>query len=323
MRTDASQSKVALSTKDEAEAQPKDTFPFMDLPKDVRVMIYDFVLAPEDVHVRWRWQSAVKDLRFDNILTGGKERPPKAQVQLFQVCKAVNEEARHHYLANNVFHIMPNEIGVPYVGRPVHQPGESFAVAEGPTRLSIAFDRRAVDLAASMDDLIDYADHQRIEKPQWTHEEWRSMLHDELQEKLLDRCWWYLIDTIHSLRLQYLEINLQNCTCPCGCRSLVQDVMRRLCDPWRDEALPRTIKFLGTRDAHERRLCKMWVEEVGWARPEILYAGVLLGIHDKSHLALWSGVHELHVDSREEILETNPGYGYRRPRGALHQLPME
>lgn len=81
-------------------------------------------------------------------------------------------------------------------------------------------------------------------------DQWRAYLHDEFEWDLHHLCWMPLVYQIHQLVLNYLEVNVQNCYCPCGCQSQLGWAMGWLCD-WASEP-PEVLVVVGTSSPAER-----------------------------------------------------------------------
>jgi len=79
---------------------------------------------------------------------------------------------------------------------------------------------------------------------------WRAHLHEEFEWELQHMCWMPLVCQIHQLVLQYLEVNVQNCFCPCGCFSQLAWAIGWLCD-WEGEC-PEVLVVSGTRSKEQR-----------------------------------------------------------------------
>lgn len=109
----------------------------MGLPAELRLQVYDYLIRPGDVYVRFSARGAHHDIRFAHILEdwdsntttpsrwlplmGGASatRPPRspthAETQLFLVCKQLHDEAMHYYLTRNTFHLMGTDCALPYL----------------------------------------------------------------------------------------------------------------------------------------------------------------------------------------------------------------
>ena len=87
---------------------------------------------------------------------------------------------------------------------------------------------------------------------------WRAHVHEEFEWELQHMCWMPLVCQIHQLVLQHLEVNVQNCFCPCGCVSQLAWAIGWLCD-W-NGVCPEVLVVSGTRNAGEREEIKAIVE---------------------------------------------------------------
>jgi len=261
---------------------------------EIRLAIYDYLFIMGDVFVRWNDRAARYDLRFTDIFDRDIEermykwRPlrddraartterargvwfwdnrwklHKPQTQLFLVCKLVSDEAMHHYLTKNSFHIMGTDCGIPYLNWGLHPPRDTHI-----RRLTVAFDHRAVDVADCMAKYIDekqkwlartqsqaQAQSQAsssalIYHPSEEDSLWRRHVHDELLWELQNTAWLPLVCGIHQLVLKHLEVNVQNCYCPCGCQRDVEWAIGWLCE-WESEP-PEVFIVSGTRSEEER-----------------------------------------------------------------------
>ena len=79
---------------------------------------------------------------------------------------------------------------------------------------------------------------------------WRQHTHDELLWELQNTCWLPLVCQIHQLVLHHLEVNVQNCYCPCGCRREISWALGWLCE-WANLP-PNVLVVGGTRSEGER-----------------------------------------------------------------------
>lgn len=93
--------------------------------------------------------------------------------------------------------------------------------------------------------------------PSWDLDGWRAHVHEELEWELLHMCWMPLVCQIHQLALRRLEVNVQNCFCPCGCLDQVAWAIGWLCD-WEGEP-PEVLVVVGTRTFQERQVIKQIV----------------------------------------------------------------
>lgn len=107
----------------------------LGLPGELRLEIFDYLLRPGDVYVRWSARAAHHDVRFSHILEEWDSQhspdrwlplqqvrydepprsPTRAEVQIFLVCKQLRDEGVHYYLTKNTFHLMGTDCALPYL----------------------------------------------------------------------------------------------------------------------------------------------------------------------------------------------------------------
>jgi hypothetical protein len=107
----------------------------LNLPAELKLEIFDYILRPGDVYIRWNARAAHHDIRFAHILEDWDSdatpntwmpilhtrapKPPRSpthcETQLFLVCKQLRDEAMHHYLTKNTFHIMGGDCALPFL----------------------------------------------------------------------------------------------------------------------------------------------------------------------------------------------------------------
>ncbi|KAK5695937.1 hypothetical protein LTR97_008357 [Elasticomyces elasticus] len=71
---------------------------FLDLPKELRLSIYEYLVVPGTITIRFREDRRKRDQRYDKII-----EPSYAETQLFLVSKQVKDEALPVYYAFNKF----------------------------------------------------------------------------------------------------------------------------------------------------------------------------------------------------------------------------
>lgn len=140
------------------------------------------------------------------------------QKQLFRVCKLLGGEAREIFVNKNLFVLFP---------RPrINFPFDDLFRCPGPTkflrRLSITLDVR--------EDKNHHASalgHEALEmrKRGLPTAEIREILHSDARRLLVHQTWYTFLEDIWNakLKLDYFQINLQNCYCPCGCERVVEE----------------------------------------------------------------------------------------------------
>lgn len=102
----------------------------MTLPAELRLKIFECLIRPGDVYIRYRAKAANHDVRFSHINEEWDasspspahvtdKSPPKAptsvETQLFLISKQLRDEAMHYYLTQNTFHMMGSDCALPYL----------------------------------------------------------------------------------------------------------------------------------------------------------------------------------------------------------------
>ena len=120
--------------------------------------------------------------------------------------------------------------------------------------------------------------------PHEDNDGWRRFLHGEFEWELQHTCWMPLVCQVHQLVLRSLEVNVQNCFCPCGCLSQLSWAIGWLCD-WEGQP-PEVLVVSGTRSPEEREEIERVVKNPlrsGW--PDLRFEKCL----DAVTLALTAG----------------------------------
>jgi len=124
---------AALALRNSQKPSSKTTL--LSLPAELRLEIFDYLLRPGDVYIRWNARAANHDIRFAHILEDWDSdpapetwlptlrprtpQPPRSpthcETQLFLVCKQLHDEAMHYYLTKNTFQIMGVDCALPYL----------------------------------------------------------------------------------------------------------------------------------------------------------------------------------------------------------------
>jgi len=115
---------------------PSRTATLLDLPAELKLEIFDYILRPGDVYIRWNARAAHHDIRFAHILedwdsstaadtwlptlrTRAPRQPPPSpthcETQLFLVSRQLRDEAMQYYLTKNTFHLMGADCALPYL----------------------------------------------------------------------------------------------------------------------------------------------------------------------------------------------------------------
>ncbi|KAK5121122.1 hypothetical protein LTR85_005606 [Meristemomyces frigidus] len=82
------------------EADDSAPFRFLDVPKDVRSMIYEYLVVPGTITLRYKAELAKHDNRYAELATS---LPSYGQTQIFAVCGQIKDEALPLYISKNLF----------------------------------------------------------------------------------------------------------------------------------------------------------------------------------------------------------------------------
>ncbi|KAK5121359.1 hypothetical protein LTR85_005525 [Meristemomyces frigidus] len=277
-------------------------FRFLDLPKDVRLMIYDLCLIRGDVTLR----CPVKRMCMDPMDSRHPEKVdtwgevPRSDVrtqagrilplQIFQVNKQLYDEALPTFLSKNHFIIPYDQEDFPQFTREGHTfwRNGSFAYNGMAKRYirssSIGFHFSptgdGVQEAIERGGYYDREDGLTDEDAEDERTHHVQRVHDEVLESVLDCAWTWLKDTVKCLKLKYLEVDLTDCYCSFGCHRLVRHVLEDFGN-W-EQGLPDVVQFIGTSSAAER----------DWIRESVLplvVGGKVPAIRFRNYRESWDG----------------------------------
>ncbi|KAK4543885.1 hypothetical protein LTR36_004659 [Oleoguttula mirabilis] len=221
-------------------------FRFVDLPPELRNVIYELCLAKGKVFLRPR---PTYDQRYE-----GYEHFDRPDWQLLSVSRQVRTEAVAVLTSHNHFVISYEHDGwEPFLGPNGHHAKIPMAckqvalathVRKHLNSVSITFELRnmvgdAVRLARYGRSLSDSEDGEA------------SVLHTH--ERIGDLCgqWWQLAKRAACPNLRFLQVNIANCLCPIGCHRLIHEAANAI----RETSFGRrleVIEILGTVSSSER-----------------------------------------------------------------------
>ena len=249
----ASQAAARSETTIEDHSESTSAFRFLDLPPELRNAIYEFCLIVDKVQIRSPGCVTTYDMRLT-------PSPKQAQTQLFRTCKQVNSEARQTYISKNIFVIVPGPCAEPPYS-PLFRSAHDKKLLR---RLSVSLDYRDHKHFA-VESYVGHNINYYFRRMGIAEELIHSRTHTISSEFMAGGTWFSLFSFVTTLKLDYLQINLQNCFCPSGCDRMVREAFEsrglecegaRPDDPTVSEMLqhssPRTIDIIGTLEIEER-----------------------------------------------------------------------
>ncbi|KAL8779732.1 MAG: hypothetical protein Q9213_006800 [Squamulea squamosa] len=268
-----------------------DTFyRFMDLPIEIRAMIYDLALVRGKICVptlpkKFRDELDVVDFcagcnnapyrlttfdkyvyhRYLDFLEYTEDAPPIFLSLLQGVSKAVQAEAEAVFYGSKNLFVMPAGV---FVYPAVH--GRVVARRPPFQSLSFTFDMRDSSACVCKDSHIvrrgvNQQSHQGCFDVQLTQQQRLQLIHD-LQRFALEGVWNARCLIIKDLDLRYLELDFEECYCPMGCCRMVDFVCARL---WALARLCKTLEridVLGLASRGEARRVRLQLagDERSW-----------------------------------------------------------
>lgn len=295
---------ISTQAQDEEKKEPVTTskddeqpFPFLKLPPELRDVIYGHCLKVGKVFFDWKVVPS-NDLRFRYLYGHPEMLPTKPAVQLLRVSRQVGNEALEYIMRNNTLYAMPKDASMPIPFATLKWVRDGPADQLPITRISVACDIRTFDMNEYFEDELDWIHGNWVRDRGHTEDEKRAQMHACLIDVLFDRHWDEFISDIQETNTSYLEVNLQNCMCPCHCDSLGADVAYNL-GRWPErelENIPDEIRFLGLLDSDYRAgVREEFLEGLphGCKRPHITFAGAFVGTEGFVDSSVWQGPEEL------------------------------
>lgn len=226
-------------------------FWFMDLHKEIRLEIYEYLLVPGVITLRHSDGVYDEDERYAEL----ENTPIYAETQLFLVSKQVKDGSLPLYLSRNLFIVPPGRQSWICAQALYDSPNH---VIYGSTsaqlfrRLSIAFDLRDCNLQTmAVQSIGAMTAPDTAYWPRLSFTERMMAIHSSAEDDLISHHWCLLGETIAlHLRLNFLQLNFENSYCPFGCCDLRGHAVKRLTEvDWAYS--PKLIEILGVTELND------------------------------------------------------------------------
>ena len=220
-------------------ARLKKTFRFLDLPLEIRIIVYEQVLVIGNIYIK---QQAAFDEQYS-----GSYRYQRPETQLLRVNRQIKSECDPIFYGRNNF-VLPLgfEPGL-YDYPPLFRANEFIR------SIDVTFDMRADSGdRADLRDVVErdydscfYAGAFSSLDPIFQADD----IHQSELDQLLQDCWPAVAQTIHQYQLDFLRIDLGNAYCPTGCHRLAEWVVADHIKC----SMAKEIQFVGVRDLAEKK----------------------------------------------------------------------
>ena len=148
----------------------------------------------------------------------------------------------------------------------------------------MAFDTRQYSLDNYYASELSYVYGDWEKNPQQTEDKWRQLQCDNTRNLIFDQAWRPIISSVCGTECRYLEVNLQNCFCPCYCGKLEVWVAEALAEEVYGKDNLKEIRFLGVSELAARMqirdLFRNHSSPPASCVIELAFAGTLAGIHN-------------------------------------------
>jgi hypothetical protein len=243
------------------------TFRFLDLPEDLRNMVYKLCVVVGEVRISRPGQAQSVDMRY------GHARGARAEVSLFRVNKQVRRESLPLYLSSNHFVIPAVETS----SLEDPEDAETAVTSVIPGCHDYEYHRHLRSVSISLDcresfrsamNLCTRKEHTDFHFGHDPLEEVASVLdhHNDIATDL-HNYFHYIVTNVIALsdNMRKIQINVQNATCGSGCHRLIpllfENSMPSSFAVFAETCELESLDFLGTVNEKERRIIRSAVPQ--------------------------------------------------------------